>query len=114
VIAAGLDPDNLPSQEKRAMSFENRKSAEIAKAWRDIWGAGQSLGAIGDVLPASEVIARMRAEYLDARRELCTSAIAQARRLPFSRVCRNPFHSAAFVAKARAPMRERRLTSQER
>jgi nitronate monooxygenase len=77
VIAAGLDPDNLPSQEKRAMSFGNRKSAEIAKAWRDIWG-GQSLGAIGDVLPASEVIARMRAEYLDARREFCTSAIAQA------------------------------------
>ena len=78
VIAAGLDPDNLPALQKRAMSFENRKSAEIAKAWRDIWSAGQSVAAVGDILPAPEAIGRMRAEYFDARRELCTSAIAHA------------------------------------
>ncbi len=71
VINAGLDPDNLPLRDKTAMNFEAGKAAETVKAWRDIWGAGQSVGAIGDILPAAAVIARMRAEYLSARRDLC-------------------------------------------
>ncbi|MCI0600134.1 MAG: nitronate monooxygenase family protein [Beijerinckiaceae bacterium] len=77
VIEAGLDPDNLPSRQKRAMSFEAGKSAETVKAWRDIWGAGHSVGAIGDILPAAEVIARMRAEYFSATAELCGAAKGQ-------------------------------------
>ena len=71
VINAGLDPDRLPSRGKTAMNFEAAKATETVKAWRDIWGAGQSVGAIGDVLPAADVIARMRAEYFRAKEDLC-------------------------------------------
>jgi nitronate monooxygenase len=71
IIAAGLDPDNLGPHEKQAMDFAARKSAQTAKAWRDIWGAGQGVGAIEDILPAADVIKRMRAEYERAKQELC-------------------------------------------
>ena len=71
VINAGLDPDRLPSRGKNAMSFEAAKATETVKAWRDIWGAGQGVGAIGDILPAADVIARMRAEYFRAKEDLC-------------------------------------------
>jgi nitronate monooxygenase len=74
VINAGLDPDHLPSRDKTAMNFETAKSAETVKAWRDIWGAGQSVGAIDDILPAADIIARLRAEYLRARQEFCAQA----------------------------------------
>jgi len=74
VINAGLDPDHLPSRDKTAMNLEAAKSAETVKAWRDIWGAGQSVGAIDDVLPAADIIARLRAEYLRARQEFCAQA----------------------------------------
>lgn len=69
VINAGLDPDHLPERDKTAMSFESSKAAESVKAWRDIWGAGQGVGAIADILPAAEVIARMRREYFAAKAE---------------------------------------------
>lgn len=72
ISAAGLDPDELQALEKRGMSFADRKSAETVKAWRDIWGAGQSVGAISDILPAADVIARMRAEYIYAKERLCS------------------------------------------
>lgn len=74
VIDAGLDPDHLPSHGKTMMNFETAKAAKTAKAWRDIWGAGQSVGAIDDILPAGDIIARMRAEYITAKRELCANA----------------------------------------
>jgi nitronate monooxygenase len=74
VINAGLDPDHLPSRDKPAMNFEAAKSAETVKAWRDIWGAGQSVGAIDDVLPAADIIARLRAEYLRVKQEFCAQA----------------------------------------
>jgi nitronate monooxygenase len=70
VVEAGLDPDHLPDRDKRAMSFESGSAARMAKAWRDIFGAGQGVGAIDDVLPAAEVIGRMRREYAVARDEL--------------------------------------------
>jgi nitronate monooxygenase len=75
VINAGLDPDHLPLQDKTAMNFEAGKAAEMVKAWRDIWGAGQSVGAIADVLPAADVIARMRAEYCFAKRRFCAEEL---------------------------------------
>jgi len=74
VINAGLDPDHLPSRDKTAMNFEAAKSAETVKAWRDIWGAGQSVGAIDDVRPAADIIARLRAEYLRVKQEFCAQA----------------------------------------
>jgi nitronate monooxygenase len=76
VINAGLDPDHLPLRDKTAMNFEAAKATETVKAWRDIWGAGQSVGAIDDVLPAADVIARLRAEFSAAKRDLCGQAPA--------------------------------------
>jgi nitronate monooxygenase len=71
IVAAGLDPENLPVKDKSAMSFGG---ARDAKAWKDIWGAGQGVGTIADVLPAAELIARMRTEYQAAKAELLSKA----------------------------------------
>ncbi|WP_371325029.1 nitronate monooxygenase family protein [Dechloromonas sp. ZY10] len=71
IVAAGLDPDDLPVKDKTAMSFG---SSRDAKAWRDIWGAGQGVGSIDQVLPAAELIARMKTEYLTAKAELLAKA----------------------------------------
>ncbi|QBR72213.1 nitronate monooxygenase [Beijerinckiaceae bacterium] len=71
VINAGLDPDHLPERDKSVMNFEAGKAAETVKAWRDIWGAGQGVGATSDILPAAEIIQRMRREYLRAKEDLC-------------------------------------------
>lgn len=71
ILAAGLDPDNLPLRDKSAMSFGSQKGEETAaKAWRDIWGAGQGVGCIDALLPAAEVIGRLKAEYAAARSRL--------------------------------------------
>lgn len=72
IVAAGLDPDNLPVGDRRAMDF-GAASAGGAKAWRDIWGAGQGVGCIGEVRPAAAVIARMRDEYRTARAGICNN-----------------------------------------
>ena len=69
VAAAGLDPDNLPEADKTKMNFGSGGNME-KKAWRDIWGAGQGVGHIHDVLPARDVVARMIQEYDEARRRL--------------------------------------------
>jgi len=67
---AGLDPDDLPEGDKTAMSFgSGDKSA--AKAWRDIWGAGQGVGGINDIPPVRELILRMEKEYRETRERLC-------------------------------------------
>jgi len=68
VTAAGLDPDNLPAPGADAMNFE---SASGAKAWRDIWGSGQGIGAIDAVAPAGELVDRIAREYAEARAALC-------------------------------------------
>jgi nitronate monooxygenase len=70
VVAAGLDPDNLPEAAPESMSFEGSAGA---KAWRDIWGSGQGIGAIREVLPAAELVARLTEEYRAARSRLCAS-----------------------------------------
>jgi nitronate monooxygenase len=70
IVAAGLDPANLPVKDKSAMDFG---AAAGAKAWKDIWGAGQGVGNIDDVRPAAEIIARMRDEYRAAKAALCSN-----------------------------------------
>jgi nitronate monooxygenase len=65
---AGLDPDNLPEAGKDAMDFGKNKAD--AKAWRDIWGAGQGVGNIDDILPARDVVLRMEQEYREAIEQL--------------------------------------------
>lgn len=69
IIAAGLDPDNLPEADKSKMSFGSGGSSR-AKTWRDIWGAGQGVGNIHDVLPAAEVVDRLALEYHAAAERL--------------------------------------------
>ena len=59
---AGLDPDNLKDGSKEHMDFA-KASKDEAKAWKDIWGAGQGVGTIDDILPAREVVLRMEQEY---------------------------------------------------
>jgi nitronate monooxygenase len=72
IVNAGLDPDNLPVSDPSAMSFGAASDGEISakKAWKDIWGCGQGIGAVDAVLPARELIARLKREYDDARRRL--------------------------------------------
>jgi nitronate monooxygenase len=72
IIAAGLDPDNLPESDKSKMSF----GAGSAKAWRDIWGAGQGVGLMDDVPTVAEMVERLKAEYDAARRRICAGASA--------------------------------------
>ena len=72
IVAAGLDPTNLPVRDKSAMDFGGAAAAG-AKAWRDIWGAGQGVGGIDAVQPAAAVIARMQDEYRAAKATLCSN-----------------------------------------
>lgn len=66
LVAAGLDPDNLPVSDPSAMNF----GAGRTKAWRDIWGSGQGIGAVREVVPAARLVARLAAEYRQARERL--------------------------------------------
>jgi nitronate monooxygenase len=66
IVAAGLDPDNLPVSDKSKMSF----GSGSAKAWRDIWGAGQGVGLMEDVPTVAEMVARLKAQYEAARGRL--------------------------------------------
>lgn len=69
IINAGLDPDNLPTADKSTMAFGSGGSS-TSKAWRDIWGAGQGVGNILDVLPTAEVVAKLSDEYHAATERL--------------------------------------------
>ncbi|MEK8046011.1 NAD(P)H-dependent flavin oxidoreductase [Ideonella margarita] len=66
ILAAGLDPDNLPESDPSAMNF----GGDAKKAWKDIWGCGQGIGAIDQVLPAGELVAKLKREYDAARARL--------------------------------------------
>ena len=70
IVASGLDPDNLPDKDKTSMDFGGTATA---KAWKDIWGAGQGVGMIGDVPSTAELIARMKEEYRAAKTALCSN-----------------------------------------
>ena len=66
ILNAGLDPEALPESDKSKMSF----GSGTAKAWRDIWGAGQGVGLMDDVPTVAEMVARLKAEYDAARARL--------------------------------------------
>ena len=67
---AGLDPANLPEGDISTMDFGTGDGSK-AKAWRDIWGSGQGIGAINEVLPAGDYVARLIEEYAEAKARLC-------------------------------------------
>jgi len=63
IVNAGMDPDDLPEGDKDHMDFS---SSDIeAKAWKDIWGAGQGVGTIDEIMPAFDLVLRMEREYRD-------------------------------------------------
>ena len=64
---AGLDPEHLPESDPSAMDFAKAD----AKAWKDIWGCGQGIGAVTQVLPAGTLVERLADEYATARHALC-------------------------------------------
>jgi nitronate monooxygenase len=64
IAAAGLDPDNLAQSDPSKMDFG------AAKAWKDIWGAGQGIGAVAAVESVAQRTGRLEQEYRDAKREL--------------------------------------------
>ncbi len=70
IEAAGLDPDNLPQSDPSKMSFGSGGSSK-SKAWKDIWGCGQGIGAVKNVVPASELVSRLQREYAAAKQRLC-------------------------------------------
>ena len=75
IVAAGMDPDKLPDGDKSAMDFGTGADPETggAKAWRDIWGAGQGTGQIRDVPATAELVERLGKEYQAARQRVLGS-----------------------------------------
>ena len=69
IVAAGLDPDNLPVSDPSKMNFGSGGNQE-AKAWRDIWGCGQGIGAVKEIPTVAQMVARLSAEYETAKAEL--------------------------------------------
>jgi len=71
---AGMDPEKLPESDPSKMNFATSDGANAAKAWKDIWGCGQGIGAIREVVPAADLAARFKREFNEARARL--SALA--------------------------------------
>jgi nitronate monooxygenase len=69
IVAAGLDPENLPQGDPSKMQFGSGGSAK-SKAWRDIWGCGQGIGAVREVQGAGEYVAQLITQYQAARARL--------------------------------------------
>ncbi len=66
-----MDPDNLPQGDLKKMDFASQVGGgKEVKAWRDIWGSGQGIGAVREVLPAGDYVARLTEEYRQAQAEL--------------------------------------------
>jgi nitronate monooxygenase len=69
IVNAGMDPDNLTEGDRGDMNFDKIERKE-RKAWRDIWGAGQGVGTIDDIVPAYDLVMRLEQEYQAARERL--------------------------------------------
>ena len=72
IVASGLDPDNLPEGDLKTMDFGSGEGSK--KAWRDIWGSGQGIGAIDEVRFAADYVSRLASEYAEAKAELLRKA----------------------------------------
>jgi nitronate monooxygenase len=67
IVAAGLDPANLATSDASKMNF----GGSAVKAWKDIWGAGQGVGGVHEIVTTADLIARLKREYDAAKRGLC-------------------------------------------
>ena len=65
IARAGMDPENLPESDPSKMNFGG------AKAWKDIWGTGQGIGAIKEVVPTADLVDRLAREYAAAKAAIC-------------------------------------------
>ena len=74
IAAAGMDPDNLEQSDPTKMNFAEDR--EKPKSWKDIWGSGQGIGAVEDVVPTAELVARLKREF-DAARDRLTEQAAR-------------------------------------
>ena len=77
IIAAGLDPDNLPESDPSKMNFGSGGNTK-AKAWKDIWGCGQGIGALHDIPSAGDLVDRFAAEYEAAKADLAAKTALTA------------------------------------
>jgi nitronate monooxygenase len=75
IRSAGLDPDNLPDGDVKTMNFAGGEGSK-SKAWKDIWGCGQGIGAVTEVTSAAALVARLKREYGEAQRRLMPMAEA--------------------------------------
>ncbi|WP_366943327.1 nitronate monooxygenase family protein [Nevskia sp.] len=75
IVRAGMDPDKLPHADASKMNLGSTtgESASTAKAWKDIWGAGQGVGLIDSVLPTAAVVDQLEAEYRAAKARLAAT-----------------------------------------
>lgn len=73
IAKAGMDPNNLPEGDKATMSFQAGESSK-AKAWKDVWGSGQGIGAIKTRMPAAQYVSQLRREYEEAKAKLAKSS----------------------------------------
>jgi nitronate monooxygenase len=72
IVKAGLDPKNLPTSDPSKMNFGSGGNTEV-KAWKDIWGCGQGIGAVDSIVPAAELVARLKREYAAAKTRICSA-----------------------------------------
>jgi nitronate monooxygenase len=77
IVKAGMDPDNLPTSDPSAMNFGSGGNTD-AKAWKDIWGCGQGIGAVKSVLSAGEYVAKLVSEYEAAKARIGLGLVAIA------------------------------------
>ena len=67
---AGMDPDNLPQSDPSKMNFASGEGANAAKAWKDIWGCGQGIGAVNKIQSTADFVAQLKREYAQAKARL--------------------------------------------
>lgn len=72
IAGSGLDPDHLPQADPSKMDFEQAQQ-DGAKAWRDIWGCGQGIGAVKEITPAAKLVDKLEREYIAARTQICAN-----------------------------------------
>src|SRR4051794_6206835 len=77
IRAAGLDPDHLPEGDVTTMNFAGGEGSK-SKAWKDIWGCGQGIGAVTEVTSAAALVARLKREYREAQLRLLPQSELEA------------------------------------
>jgi nitronate monooxygenase len=73
IVAAGMDPDNLPEGDVKTMNFAGGEGSK-SKAWKDIWGCGQGIGAVTEVASTAAYVERLKREYREAQQRLLPQA----------------------------------------